>query len=71
MDTAKRFVDGQKSSSRPRAAIEGDRKSMVRRFRFDRTMGFWLVGAGMGMGGCVLGALMPYRHPVAVAMSVL
>jgi hypothetical protein len=36
-----------------------------------RTVGFWLGGAGMGTGGCLLGALMPYRHPVAVALSVL
>src|SRR5262249_50979695 len=35
------------------------------------TIGFWLGGAGMGIGGCLLGALMPYRHPVAVALSVL
>ena len=35
------------------------------------TLGFWLGGAGMGTGGCLLGALMPYRHPVAVALSVL
>ena len=35
------------------------------------TVGFWLGGAGMGTGGCLLGALMPYRHPVAVALSVL
>jgi hypothetical protein len=35
------------------------------------TIGFWLGGAGMATGGCLLGALMPYRHPVAVALSVL
>jgi hypothetical protein len=35
------------------------------------TVGFWLGGAGMGTGGCLLGALMPYHHPVAVALSVL
>jgi hypothetical protein len=35
------------------------------------TIGFWLGAAGMAVGGCLLGALMPYRHPVAVAMSVL
>jgi hypothetical protein len=35
------------------------------------TIGFWLGGAGMGIGGCLLGALMPYRQPVAVALSVL
>ena len=30
-----------------------------------------LGGAGMGFGDCLLGALMPYRHPVAVALNVL
>jgi hypothetical protein len=35
------------------------------------TIGFWLGGAGLGTGGCLLGALMPYHHPVAVAVSVL
>src|SRR5262245_61505568 len=35
------------------------------------TIGFWLGGAGMGIGGCLMGALMPYRHPVAAALSVL
>jgi hypothetical protein len=35
------------------------------------TIGFWLGAAGMGTGGCLMGALMAYRHPVAVAISVL
>ena len=34
-------------------------------------IGFWLGGAGIGIGGGLLGAVMPYRHPVAVALSVL
>jgi hypothetical protein len=46
--------------------------SLVHPHRFSPlTIGFWLGGAGMGIGGCLLGALMPYRHPVAVALSVL
>jgi hypothetical protein len=46
--------------------------SLVHTGRFrPRTLGFWLGGAGMATGGCLLGALMPYRHPVAVAISVL
>ena len=46
--------------------------SLVHTGRFSPvTIGFWLGGAGMGTGGCLLGALMPYRHPVAVAISVL
>jgi hypothetical protein len=47
-------------------------RSLVHPGRFSPVaIGFWLGGAGMGMGGCLLGALMPYRHPVAVAISVL
>jgi hypothetical protein len=41
------------------------------RRRFDRTIGFWLGGALLGVGGCILGICMPYRHPVAVTISVL
>src|SRR5262245_32263025 len=41
------------------------------RRRFDRTIGFWLGGALLGVGGCILGSCMPYRHPVAVTISVL
>jgi hypothetical protein len=40
--------------------------------RFSRvTLGFWLGGIALGTTGCVLGACMPYRHPVAVTISVL
>jgi hypothetical protein len=46
------------------SVVHADRFSPV-------TIGFWLGGAGMGTGGCLLGALMPYRQPVAVAISVL
>jgi hypothetical protein len=35
------------------------------------TIGFWLGGVGLGTGGCLLGALMPYCHPVAVTINVL
>src|SRR5262249_26618332 len=46
--------------------------SLVHARRFSPlTIGFGLGGAGMGIGGCLLGVLMPYRHPVAVALSVL
>ena len=41
------------------------------RRRFDRTIGFWLGGALLGVGGCILGICLPYRHPVAVTLSVL
>jgi hypothetical protein len=42
-----------------------------RRFRFNRTIGFWLGGFALGTAGCLLGACMPYHHPVAVTISVL
>jgi hypothetical protein len=38
---------------------------------FDRSIGFWLGGALLGIGGCILGGFMPYSHPVAVTISVL
>jgi len=41
------------------------------RRRFGRTAGFWVGGALLGAGGCVLGGCMPYRHPVAVTISAL
>jgi hypothetical protein len=40
--------------------------------RFDRIdLGFWLGGFALGTAGCILGAFPPYRHPVAVTVSVL
>jgi hypothetical protein len=33
------------------------------------TVGFWSGGAVLGTGGCILGGLMPYDLPVAVAIS--
>jgi hypothetical protein len=48
------------------------RPNLVHPGRFSPvTVGFWLGGAGLGTGGCLLGALMPYHHPAAVALSVL
>jgi hypothetical protein len=42
------------------------------RRRFDRIiLGFWLGGVLLGTAGCVLGACMPYHHPVARVISVL
>ena len=35
------------------------------------TIGFWLGTVALGTAGCILGACMPYRHPVAVTISVL
>jgi hypothetical protein len=54
------------------APREQARKSVVHTGRFSPvTIGFWLGGVGLGTGGCLLGALMPYGHPVAVTISVL
>jgi hypothetical protein len=39
--------------------------------RFGRTLGFWLGAIALGTAGCLLGASMPYRHPVARTISVL
>jgi hypothetical protein len=41
------------------------------RRRFDRVwLGFWLGALTLGTAGCLLGARMPYRHPVSVCISV-
>jgi hypothetical protein len=34
-------------------------------------IGFWLGGIALGIGGLILGARMPYRHPVGVSLSIL
>src|SRR5262249_11440739 len=40
--------------------------------RSDRvSLGFWVGGATFGTAGCVAGYLMPYHHPVAIAVSVI
>jgi hypothetical protein len=42
------------------------------RRRFNRvTIGFWLGGLVLGTVGCIIGACIPYRHPVGVALSAL
>jgi hypothetical protein len=35
------------------------------------SLGFWLGAAAFATGGGVLGACMPYHHPVAIAISVI
>ena len=65
---------GAKATPHPglSAPTEQTLGSLVHPGRFGPvTIGFWLGAAGMAVGGCLLGALMPYRHPVAVAISVL
>jgi hypothetical protein len=41
------------------------------RRRFNRDIGGCLGGVVLGAGGCLLGASLPYQHPVAVAVSML
>jgi hypothetical protein len=58
-------------TSSPAPAGNGKGKSVVRRLRFDRTIGFWLGVIVSGTAGCIIGASAPYHHPVAVTMSML
>jgi hypothetical protein len=49
----------------PKSAATANRR------RFNRTFGFWLGGALLGVGGCILGAWMAHPDPVVVTFSVL
>jgi hypothetical protein len=50
---------------------EQARRNPFRR-RFDRiTLGFWLGGLALGTGGCLFGASLPCRYPVAGVISAL
>jgi hypothetical protein len=50
----------------------GKRERHRARRRFDRsTPGLGLGGVSLGLGGGLLGACLPYHHPVAVVLSVL
>jgi hypothetical protein len=56
----------------PDATPNRERQSLARSPRLARTtIGFWLGGAILGTGGCILGVCMPYHHPVAVVISAL
>src|SRR6516162_2974831 len=57
-------------AARSRAAATG-RSTETLRFPFDQVVGPWFGGIVLGTAGCVLGAYMPYRHPVGVTISVL
>jgi hypothetical protein len=42
------------------------------RRRFDPiSIGFLVGGAILGIAGCILGVLVPYRHPVGLTFSIL
>jgi hypothetical protein len=75
-------VTAVRNPDRPRILATEDRPEYARprRYelpdfayrRFDRvTIGFWLGGLVLGTAGCILGVWMPYRHPVAVTISVI
>ena len=61
------------SEARTQTTRAGKRRAVVSPpRRFDRvSVGFWLGGATLGTGGCILGGCMPYHHPVAMAISVI
>jgi len=54
-------------------ADDSDMERNAALFRRPRraSTGFWLGGVILGTAGCILGACMPYRHQVAVGLSVL
>jgi hypothetical protein len=65
---------GRKAKQHRGSSAPGEQalESLAHTGRFSPvTIGFWFGGVGLGTGGCLLGALMPYRHPAAVAISVL
>lgn len=57
----------------PAPLAAGDRVTIraVGRRRFDRGVGAWLGGIALGTAGCLVGASLPYQHPVGVAVGVL
>jgi hypothetical protein len=82
MASVTRLTGSGNSRPSPVPAGNGGRQRAVRphegqpgpkpRRRFDRAaVGLWLGGIALGTGGCILGACLPYRHPVGVAISVL
>jgi hypothetical protein len=71
MHTPSRSTDRRDPISAPLTARKGRWQSTGRRFRFNRTIGFWIGAAILGTAGCILGVCMPYSHPVGVTISVL
>ena len=84
MPTTSSLRDHSNVASAPTSAGSGDWQEAVHsRFqqvamnsgafsrRFDRVIGLTLGGIVLGTGGCILGASMPYRHPVGITISML
>jgi hypothetical protein len=70
----------RESGSLPKSTANGNGKSASSRRKrrtadqrqWNRvTVGFCVGGIAMGIAGCVLGAYMPYQHPVGISISVL
>jgi hypothetical protein len=60
----------------PSTTENGNRQTTLPRHKWSTapravTLGFWIVGVVLGIGGCILGANMPYTHPVGVTVSIL
>jgi hypothetical protein len=71
MRNALRSTDRRNLTSSPVTVGNAECKSAGHRVRFDRSVGFWLGGVVLGTAGCIIGASLPYHHPVAVTMSIL
>jgi hypothetical protein len=79
--TTPRSTDLRNSPPAPSPAGTDDWSKVVRLYErqpattrrgwFDRSVGFWLGGTLLGVGGGFFGGLMPYDHPVAVTCSLL
>jgi hypothetical protein len=81
MATTPRLTDRQNPIPSPVTTINGDCQRALHPHkvapaanpsrRFGRALGFWLGGFLLGVGGCVLGGCMYYRHPVALTINAL
>src|SRR5262249_44302711 len=83
VNSALRPTDVRNPRPFPSTTENGNRQSTAHRHerrpaaepdgrRFDRvTIGLFFGGVALGTAGCILGASMPYRHPVGVTISVL
>jgi hypothetical protein len=72
VSTTLRQTDQQNPTPPYLVLDSGELERAVRGRRFDPVLiGFWLGGILLGAAGCLLGARMPYHHPVAVTLSVV
>jgi hypothetical protein len=65
------LMNRRSPTSAPTPGRKGKGNRVVNRLRFNRTIGFWLGGVVLGTAGCIIGASVPYDHPVAVTASML